>query len=184
MYIHIELYRDYVSSVDLGVSHLHRRNGAPSNFASFNNDSLLYLHCAPFLHWRHVGKTFWYCKLIYFFGWEKVRGHPKLHLIMGKIPWFPAPFPLKVHPFFIRNRPCLTPPYVGSLRVPQKSGICCAPSRGFEVLLDMLNVQVLAAPVAGFGTKRSMQMDFEERTSVSSFLWLKNASRNGLRDAG
>ena len=110
MYIHIELYRDYVSSVDLGVSHLHRRNGAPSNFASFNNDSLLYLHCAPFLHWRHVGKTFWYCKLIYFFGWEKVRGHPKLHLIMGKIPWFPAPCPLKVHPFFIRNRPCLNPP--------------------------------------------------------------------------
>ena len=25
----------------------------------------------------------------------------------------------------------------------------------------MLNVQVLAAPVAGFGTKRSTQMDFE-----------------------
>ena len=30
-----------------------------------------------------------------------------------------------------------------------------------QVLLDMLNVQVLASPVLGFGPKRSTQMDFE-----------------------
>ena len=62
---------------------MHRRNGAPSNFASFNNDSLLYLHCAPFLHWRHVGKTFWYCKLIYFLVGKKFEDTPNYNYILS-----------------------------------------------------------------------------------------------------
>lgn len=50
------------------------------------------------------------------------------------------------------------------------------------VLLDMLNVQVLAAPVAGFGTKRSMQMDFEVEWTQKWDLNLLNASQTEMQD--
>lgn len=43
------------------------------------------------------------------------------------------------------------------------------PRQNLQVLLDMLNVQVLASPVLGFGPKRSTQMDFEASQGFGGF---------------
>lgn len=50
------------------------------------------------------------------------------------------------------------------------------------VLLDMLNVQVLASPVLGFGPKRSTQMDFEVEWTQSWDLNFLEASQSEMHD--